>query len=379
MSRRPLQTLILLLLAVTLFASCKKKQQAETTADSTLILNEQLATEFAQKIEMSVLNEAPDFYNDAFDKKHIREVISAANSIVASAFDTQVGRKCFDATFLYGDFAVGAVQDGGDFRFLKYYEKDGEHHVIFRIYNDYGLHIDDCILTVNEDNEVKIKDAYTYNLSSTLTDLLLHDMLYCSLKYSVASPDETAEALTLAEELFNEGQFHKLLQHLQTNKELLKGYRYYNHFYINALYETSTNFIHDLEKMEEDGLDIRCILLHEMIYYTNKGKADALEPVIQRLIDYTGEDPIYWMYYGKALANGGDYAGALKAYNNAQLAMPAIWDIWQGQLDCHYHLRDKEAFNECLSHAEELFGMSEVEVREFVKKEYPRFESIETP
>ena len=51
MSRRPLQTLILLLLAVTLFASCKKKQQAETTADSTLILNEQLATEFAQKIE----------------------------------------------------------------------------------------------------------------------------------------------------------------------------------------------------------------------------------------------------------------------------------------------------------------------------------------
>ena len=116
-----------------------------------------------------------------------------------------------------------------------------------------------------------------------------------------------------------------------------------------------------------------------MIYYTNKGKADELEPVIQQLINYTGEDPIYWVFYGKALYNSGDYTGAVKAYDNAQLAMSAIWDIWQGQLDCYYHLRNREAFNECLSHAEELFGMSEVEVKEFVKRKYPKFESIETP
>ena len=372
MSRRPLQTLILLLLAVTLFASCKKKQQAETTADSTLILNEQLATEFAQKIEMSVLNEAPDFYNDAFDKKHIREVISEANSIVASAFDTQVGRKCFDATFLYGDFAVGAVQDGGDFRFLKYYEKDGEHHVIFRTYNDFGLQISDCILGISEDNEVTIKDAYLYNLSSTFSNMVLHDMLYCTMMNT--EPDEAARALSTAEELSNDGKYKQLLQHLQTNKELIKDYPYYSFFYIQAINELQTDFIANLEKMKEDGLDDRCILVHKLIYYTHAGKADALEPVIQQLIDYTGEDPIYWVFYGKALYNSGDYAGAMKAYTNAEQAMPTIWDIWTGKLDCHYHLRDKEAFNECLSHAEELFGMSEVEVKEFVKWKYPGVE-----
>ena len=377
MSRRPLQTLILLLLAVTLFASCKKKQQAETTADSTLVLNEQLATEFAQKIEMSVLNEAPDFYNDAFDKQHIREVRSEANSIVASAFDTQFGRAAFDNNFRNGDFAVGTVMDGGDFRFLRYYEKDGEHHVIFRIYNDFGLKIDDCILGISDDNKVTIKDAYLYNLSSTFSNVVLHDLLYCTMMNTEA--DEAARALTTAEELLTDGKYKQLLQHLQANKELIKEFPYYSFFYIQAINELQTDFIANLEKMKEDGTDDRCILVHKLIYYTNSGKADAVESVIQQLIDYTGEDPVYWVFYGKALANGGDYAGALKAYNNAQLAMPAIWDIWNGQLDCHYHLRDKEAFNECLSHAEELFGMSEVEVKEFVKKEYPRFESIETP
>ena len=93
--------------------------------------------------------------------------------------------------------------------------------------------------------------------------------------------------------------------------------------------------------------------------------------MIQQLIDYTGEDPIYWVFYGKSLYNSGDYEGALKAYNNAEQAMPAIWDIWTGKLNCYYRLHDKEAFNECLSHAEELFGMSEVEVKEFAKKKYP--------
>ena len=374
MSLRPLQTLILLLLAVTLFASCKKKQQAETTADSTLILNEQLATEFAQKIEMSVLNEAPDFYNDAFDKKHIREVISGANSIVASAFDTQFGRTAFDNNFRNGDFAVNEVLDGGDFRFIRYYEKDGEHHVIFRTYNDFGLQINDCILGISEDNEVTIKDAYLYNLSSTFSNVIMHDLLYCTMMNTEA--DEAARALNTAEELFNDGKYKQLLQHLQTNKELIKDYPYYSFFYIQALNELQTDFIANLEKMKEDGLDDRCILVHKLLYYTNAGKTDAVEAVIQRLIDYTGEDPIYWVFYGKSLYNSGDYEGALKAYNNTEQAMPAIWDIWTGKLDCYFRLHDKDAMRECLSHAEELFGMSEVEVKEFVKKEYPKFATL---
>ena len=68
--RNPL-TAIVFLLSISLLISCKKKQETATTADSTLILNEQLAIEFAQKIEMSVLNEAPDFFDNAFDKKYI--------------------------------------------------------------------------------------------------------------------------------------------------------------------------------------------------------------------------------------------------------------------------------------------------------------------
>ena len=374
MQKRHLIAAIFLLLSISLLVSCKKKQDTATIADSTLILNEQLATEFAQKIEMSVLNEAPDFFDNAFDKKHIREVISEANSIVSSAFDTKFGREAFDNNFRYGTFAVAAIQDGGDFRYVSHYEKEGEHHVIFRIFRDFYPEIYDCILGISDDNEVKIKEAYIYNLSSTLSNLVLQDVLYCTMMNT--EPDEAARVVTTAEELYDAGKFRPLLQHLQDNKELIKDYPYYSFFYIQSINELSSDFIADLEKMKEDGIDERCILVHKLIYYTNTGKTESVESVIQQLIDYTGEDPIYWVFYGKALANGGDWEGALKAYNNAELAMPTIWDIWQGQLDCHYHLRDKEAFNECLSHAEELFGMSEVEVKEFVKKEYPRVATL---
>jgi len=371
MQKRHLLITLVLLLSISLLASCKKKQESAATADSTLILNEQLATEFAQKIEMSVLNEAPDFFDNAFDKKHIREVISEANSIVASAFDTKFGREAFDNNFRYGTFAVAAIQDGGDFRFVSHYEKEGEHHVIFRIFRDFYPEIYDCILGISDNNEVKIKEAYIYNLSSTLSNLVLQDVLYCTMMNT--EPDEAARVVTTAEELYDAGKFRPLLQHLQDNKELIKEYPYYSFFYIQSINELSSNFIADLEKMKEDGIDERCILVHKLIYYTNTGKTDAVESVIQRLIDYTGEDPIYWVFYGKALANGGDWEGALKAYSNAELAMPTIWDIWAGKLDCHYHLNNKEAFDECLSHAEELFGMSEVDAKEFVSEKYPKF------
>ena len=366
-----LQTVILFLLSVVLLTSCKKKQEVTETADSTLILNEQLATDFAQKIEMSVLNEAPDFFNDAFDKKHIREVISEANSIVASAFDTKFGREAFDNNFHYGDFAVAAVQDGGDFRFIRHYEEDGEHHVIFRIFRDFYPEIYDCVLGISDNNEVKIKEAYIYNLSSTLSNLVLQDVLYCTMMNT--EPDDAARAITTAEELLHARNFRSLLQHLQENKELIREYPYYSFFYIQAINELSSNFIADLEKMKEDSIDERCILVHKLIYYTNAGKADALEPVIQKLIDYTGEDPIYWIFYGKALANGSDYEGALKAFCNAELAMPTIWDIWSGKLDCYYRLNRRSDFDQCISQATELFGMSDMEIKEFVKKHYPKF------
>lgn len=362
---------LLILFVTLLFSSCNKKQEQTQTADSVLILNEQLATEFAQKIEQSVLNEASDFFNEAFDKKKIREIISSQNSIVASSFDTQFGRDAFDNNFHYGDFAVAAVQNGGDFRFVRHYEKNGLHHVIFRIYDNFGLKIDDFTLGISDGNEVKIEEAYIYNLSSTFSNLVLHDMLYCTMMNT--EPDEAAHAVTTAEELLNAGKFRPLLQHLQANKELIKEYPYYNFFYIQSIHELSSNFIADLEKMKEDSIDERCILVHKLIYYTNLGKTEAVESVIQQLIDYTGEDPIYWVFYGKAMSSSKDYEGALKAYANAELAMPTIWDIWSGKLDCYYRLNRRSDFDQCISQASELFGMSEVEITDFVKKHYPKF------
>ncbi len=352
-------------------SSCKKQKATEETSADTLIINEQLAIEFAQKIEQSVLNEVPDFFNEAFDKQHIKEVISAQNSIVSSSFDMDFGREAFDNNFKYGDFAVNAVQDGGDFRFLKHYVKDGIHHVIFRIYDDFGLKIDDFTLGVNSKNEIRIKDAYIYNMSSTFSNVVMHDLLYCTMMNT--EPDAAAQAITKAEKLLNEKKYAQLLSYLKEKKSLIKDFPYYNFFYINALNETSTHFVSDLEALRKDSLDERCILVHKLIYYMNVAKPAEVENTIQQLMDFTGEDPIYWVFYGKSLANAKKYNDALKAYSNAEQGMPTIWDIWEGKLQCYYQLHDDENFKSCLAEANEKFGMSESEVRDYVRAWYPRY------
>ena len=362
---------IIFILFSFLVSGCHHQKQDHSTKDSTLVLNEQLALDFAHQIENSVLNENPDFFNKAFDKDYIKAIIGEKNSIVASAFDTQFGREAFDNNFRYGDFAVNSIQQGGDVRFIKYYEKNGQHHIIFRIYNDFGLKIDDFVLGVDKHNQVKIQDGFIYNMSTTLTDMVLYDLLYCTMMNT--EPDDAANALTKAEDLFNHKKYRQLRSFLDQNKKLLQNYPYYNFLYINTLNETSKNFIHELERMQSNGLDIRCRLVHELIYYTNMGSPDDLQNTILQLMNYTEEDPIYWVFYAKSLANAKQYQDAIAAYENAEKAMPSIWDIWEGKLQCFYKMYDDNNFQNCLSQAKEKFDMTDSEVKDYVRAWYPRY------
>lgn len=365
-------SLAIICLLIVCTNSCKNRSAETPEQDkknTTIVLNEQSATDFAHQIENSLINGEPSFLNNAFDRASIKKIISA-NSIVASAFDTEAGQAAFDNNFKYGDFTVNTINDGGDFRFIRYYEENGKHHIVFRTYIDFGLKIDDYMLGLNEKNEIKIVDGYSYNMSATFSEIVKYDMLYYALRNTEIQSE--AHLISTADSLLNAKQYKPLIRFLNEHKTELNKYPYYNYFYINALNETSTDFIRDLDQLQVEGLDERCTLLHKILFYTNKGEADKVEETIQKIINYSGEDPIYWFFYGKACANAGNYQNALRAYANSEKAMPMIWDLWKGKLYCFYQLNEKENFFQCLDLAKDTYSMTDDELNNIVRKEFPK-------
>lgn len=363
-------TIICLLLLCT--NSCKKKQTETSDKSSTtptIVLNEQSATDFAKKIENSLINGEASFLNNAFDQQTIKKNIST-NSIVASAFDTEAGQAAFENNFKYGDYTVNTINNGGDFKFIRYYHENGKHHIVFRTYIDYGLKIDDYVLALNHQNEIKIVDGFSYNMSASFTDIVKYDMLYYALRNTNIQSE--AHLITAADSLLNARKYKPLIQLLEEHKTELKQYPYYNYFYINALSETSTDFIRDLEQLQADGMDGRCVLLHKILYYSNKGTAEKVEETIQEMMNFSGEDPIYWFFYGKACANAANYRDALLAYANSEKAMPMIWDLWKEKLHCYYKLNEKENFFQCLNSAKEAYSMTDEDLNGIVQKEFPK-------
>ena len=135
------QKIIITLIICTISVACGHKKQTEAPEES-IILNEETVSAFALKIENTELNDNPVMLNQAFDEVAIRDSISS-NSIVLSSLDTDFGKAFWRENFKIGNYCVTMVNQGGDFKFTRYYEKDGEHHIVFRTYCDYGLRIDD--------------------------------------------------------------------------------------------------------------------------------------------------------------------------------------------------------------------------------------------
>lgn len=202
----------------------------------------------------------------------------------------------------------------------------------------------------------------------------MYDILY-TIMQNLQMQDSATQHLTHAITLFEQQKYEDLLSFLQTYQEELSPYPVYNYLYINSLNETSTHFIDDLNALSY--LDTRCILIHELIYYTHTGNYSEAEKSIQKLIDYTGEDPVYWLFYGKALYNAREYAQALEAYKNATNGMEEIWDLWRGKQDCYYQLQQVDAWKQGYAIAKENFGMTDEDIEKDRLHFYPQNKNIE--
>lgn len=349
--------LVLCILGLFLGQGCHKKDKTEAVT-APAELTEQSVTAFAQEIAKGIVQEHPDALNNAIDEENIRQLVSE-NSIVYSGFDVEGGKEYFEKCLHLGEQAVKAVSTGGDFAFTRYYFENGEHHVVFRTYDDFNLNFMDFVVdTVN--GELKLKDGFIYNTGSTLSKNIEYSMLLNLMIQT--NPTDNAHWLQNAQELTMDGQHAKALQLLKNHKDELKDYPLYYQLFIANLYKTNAkNFIPQMETLKED-IDERYMLLHKLLYYFNEGKIANTEEVINQLIPHTGDDPIYLLFYGKACMNAKDFQRALDCLTTAESALPLLWDLWYSELQCYKGLKDTDNFDKCLQRGKEAYGMSDAEL-----------------
>jgi tetratricopeptide (TPR) repeat protein len=352
--------------------SCKKSPRVE---EDKITLDSLHITEFAIQIENSIIKGDTNFYVQAFDKNYLKEKLQD-NSIAYSSLDASFGKFYFDNYFTrIAASALSAIEGGGDFQFVKYYKKGDEHHIVMRAYKDFNLVINDWIVNL-VDHQIKIKDGFLYNQSSTLSNDLIYYLHYNVMQ--ITNPEGVTPILAKANGLLASGKEKEALKILDKNKDLLKQYPNYWQIYMSALYETDTkNYIAHLDLLQTEGIDPKTILLNKLLYFVNNGNSMATKQLIEKIIPLTGDDPIYLFLYGKSLSLEEDYKNALICYQNIENVLPLLWDIWCEKLDCYYQLGEAESFKKCAVLALPNFGMSEAELLDFIQLHFPAMKKLD--
>ncbi|MDL2296504.1 hypothetical protein LJC68_06865 [Bacteroidales bacterium OttesenSCG-928-B11] len=345
------------------FISCQQKKVVVEEIES-VELTQNTVESFAGLIVNALLLNNPGVFNEAFDKAYVRQQISD-NSIVYSALDAEFGQLFFESNFRLGDKSLDVINRGGDFRFLKYYEKDGEHHVVFRNYLDYGLKIDDYIVDTVK-GKIMIKDGFNYISSTTFVNQVRCNMLFDIMNRT--NPEGGTKYFGQIRELLYQRNGREALRILEENRAVMEEYPLYKQYYLQSLMQVNPQrYLAQLDEMDGQALDHRSALLYKFLFAVNTGAVVEAEEIAIELIEFTGDDPIYLFMFGVANFHAGDYEAALYCYENALTGMRMIWDIWYGCLQCYRKLDDRENFDKTLEAGKELYGLNDTELQEIAK------------
>lgn len=337
--------------------SCKKKEQTEKKHTLTESEMTSMVKDFIQKAEKSVHDGKADFLNNAVDTVALKAAVEKKSS----ALDIGAGMEIFYGNCSFGDYLCDIEESGGSFRFDTTYVKNGQHHVVLRTYDGNGNFQFEDLLMGFQNGKAVIKDAFLYSITSCLSDKIASETIL-NVFMTIDSPTEDARNMITVTALCANGEYQQMWKLLNEQKNQLQQFTSFYKFYTIGLHACSTNFTSDLEALRNDGADERFILYHQLCHAIRIGDAEAAMQHISKLIDYTGDDPIYWVLYAKALTNAQQYKEALAAYNTAKQGMDYIWDIWTGELTCYKRLRDTETFNNCLLAGKILYGLSDDEI-----------------
>jgi hypothetical protein len=166
MSRRLIKIYLLLQLCGITLYSCSGGEEKLTKEE---------AISFAKEIEAAIKKGEGIFLDKAFDKNEFIKKMDLPDQQEAKGFAKGVAEK-----ITIGSQIVNELSDRDNFEFIKHYEKDKRHHLVYRLYmdKDGSLNYQDYEL-VKTSNKCRVADIYIYMTGETLTETMRN--MYTSL------------------------------------------------------------------------------------------------------------------------------------------------------------------------------------------------------
>lgn len=148
--------LLIIILSVTACTSPEEK------------LSKQEAMEFANEVEKSIARGDAEFLNKGFSEKEFTKRLNLPDGADAKGYAAGILKK-----LALGSQLTTQLSDKDAFSFIKHYEQEGRHHLIFRVYSDANnsLNYHDYEL-LKTGGKCKIADVYLYLSGETLAETL---------------------------------------------------------------------------------------------------------------------------------------------------------------------------------------------------------------
>ena len=125
--------------------------------------------QFSRELESSVEKRDPAFFNEAIDRDEMARRAGVGDSKKAKDF-TRGMRNAANM----GTKIIQSISKNATYELVKQYEKDGTHHIIFRLYDDGSINYHDLEL-IRKKDQLKIADIFVYTtgepMSATLKNL----------------------------------------------------------------------------------------------------------------------------------------------------------------------------------------------------------------
>jgi hypothetical protein len=177
-------TLLILLSCIGLCSCIGEAEQPLTKAE---------AISFAKEIETAIKKGEGSFLDKAFDKNEFIKKMDLPATDLAKGFAKGVSQK-----ITIGTQIVNELSDHDSFEFIKYYEKNNRHHLVFRLFTDKdgSLNYQDYELIKTKDR-CRIADMYIYMTGETLAETMRN--MYISLYPATVGEPELSESEKVAD------------------------------------------------------------------------------------------------------------------------------------------------------------------------------------
>jgi tetratricopeptide (TPR) repeat protein len=303
----------------TLFLLIAGVSNAQTTAVS----NDE-ALRLGHWVETTTNSGKTDAIDNILDLDVMLEKMSGQSKVLANKAFRDGFREGFSKSMKgYGQKILVSTKNG-NYRLIRAYAKDGQQHLLFRMFGDGGLNYHDYTLIKIKDS-VKASDCYVYTTDEELTRTMSKLVDIMSANMNQTELPEDIKSISKLSQLRNQGDYagartyyEKLDPRLKQNKAIQVIYISICQHIDQTLYRQELEHYSALYPNAGSGY-----LMMVDMYYLQKGYARGIVAV-NKLDSLLGKDPFLDFYRGIFYGLSGEKEKSISCYEKVYKYDPSL-------------------------------------------------------